>query len=81
MNAALITVILMVSLVSGTATSILAYRLASNPDASDRRMMSERELAVARWMVPAVCFVLGAVFPLFFFAALGITHRRARSTA
>lgn len=81
MNAALITALLILSVVAGTATSILGYRIAKEPDASDRRMMSERELAAARWLVPVICFVLGAVFPLFFFAALGISHKRARSTS
>lgn len=68
-----------VSLVSGIATGRLGYLMARNPDAGDRRMMSERELDIAKWLVPVVLFVLGALFPLFFFVARGARDRSIRS--
>lgn len=69
-----------VSLVSGIATGRLGYQMASNPDAGDKRTMSERELRIAKWLVPVVLFVLGALFPLFFFVARGARDRAMRSS-
>lgn len=73
-------IIAAVSLTSGIATCRLGYIMARNPDAGDRRTMSQRELGVARWLFPVVFFVLGAIFPLFFFVALGASHRASGSS-
>lgn len=75
MEIVLLTAIGAVSLVSGIASARLGLGIARNPDAADRRTLSERELGIFRWLLPVGFFVLGAIFPLFFFAALGLTRR------
>ena len=67
--------ILTLSLVSGVATARIAYYMARHPDQDDRRTMSERQLAIAVWLLPVVGFVLGAILPWVYFVARNARQR------
>ncbi len=75
MEALLIGAIAVVSLVSGIASARIGYRMGRNPGAADRRNLSPRELDICRWLLPAGLFVLGAIFPLFYFSVRSISRR------
>jgi hypothetical protein len=49
--------------------------MARHPDSGDRRSMSERDLSIGVWLFPVGGFILGAVFPLFYFVARDICRR------